>query len=96
MIFSALNGEYRSFAVGYRAFSAAFAAAFPESTDVDSVMHHILDTLLGEAMKQLNNPRAGNDEIAERNFKLIFSVIRAYIKSEKINSIDVEGDGNEK
>ena len=59
-------------------------------------MHHILDTLLGEAMKQLNNPRASNDEIAERNFKLIFSVIRAYIKSEKINSIDNEGDGNEK
>lgn len=69
---------------------------FPESTDVDSVMHHILDTLLGEAMKQLNNPRAGNDEIAERNFKLIFSVVKAYIKSEKINSIDAEGDGNEK
>lgn len=79
-----------------RCFWKKIETAFPESTDVDSLMHHILDTLLGEAMKQLNNPRAGNDEIAERNFKLIFSVIRAYIKSEKINSIDAEGDGNEK
>ena len=79
-----------------RCFWKKWRPPFPESTDVDSVMHHILDTLLGEAMKQLNNPRAGNDEIAERNFKLIFSVIRAYIKSEKINSIDAEGDGDEK
>ena len=80
----------------YKVLLEKIETAFPESTDVDSVMHHILDTLLGEAMKQLNNPRAGNDEIAERNFKLIFSVIRAYIKREKINSIDAEGDGNEK
>ena len=29
-------------------------------------------------------------------FKLIFSVVKAYIKSEKINSSDAEGDGNEK
>lgn len=80
----------------YKVLLEKMKTAFPESTDVESVMHHILDTLLGEAMKQLNNPRAGNDEIDERNFKLIFSVIRAYIKSEKINSSDVEGDGNEK
>ena len=31
--------------------------AFPATTDVRLVMHHILDTLLGEAMKQVSNPK---------------------------------------
>ena len=55
-----------------RCFWKKWRSAFPESTDVDSVMHHILDTLLGEAMKQLNNPRAGNDEIAREEFQAHF------------------------
>ncbi len=78
--------------------NVAYIYRFFESKEdlIAKSFEYVDDEFLGEAMKQLNNPRAGNDEIAERNFKLIFSVIRAYIKSEKINSSDVEGDGNEK
>ena len=58
--------------------------AFPENADVRTVLHHILDTLLGEAMKQLDDPHGSNEEAAERNFTLIFSVVRSYVKQEKL------------
>ena len=48
-----------------------------------TVLHHILDTLLGEAMKQLDDPHGSNEEAAERSFALIFSVVRSYVKQEK-------------
>lgn len=58
--------------------------AFPETVDVRAVLHHILDTLLGEAMKQVNDPQGSNDLAAEKAFYLIFSVVKAYIKEEKM------------
>ena len=61
--------------------------AFPENVDVRTVLHHILDTLLGEAMKQINDPQESNENAAEKNFQLIFSVVKAYIKSEKIKAV---------
>ena len=60
--------------------------AFPETVDVRAVLHHILDTLLGEAMKQISNPQESNEKAAEKSFQLIFSVVKAYIKSEKIKA----------
>ena len=60
--------------------------AFPETVDVRAVLHHILDTLLGEAMKQISDPHESNEKAAEKSFQLIFSVVKAYIKSEKIKA----------
>ena len=60
--------------------------AFPETVDVRAVLHHILDTLLGEAMKQISDPQESNEKAAEKSFQLIFSVVKAYIKSEKIKA----------
>lgn len=58
-------------------------SAFPESTDVRLVLHHILDTLLGEATKQIDKPREDDDTAATKTFHLIFSVVKSYVKQDK-------------
>ena len=60
--------------------------AFPESTDVRLVLHHILDTLLREATKQISNPTEDSDIAATKTFFLIFSVIKSYVRAERLNS----------
>lgn len=58
--------------------------AFPETVDVRMVMHHILDTLLGEAMKQTSDPREDSGTAAAKSFQLIFSVVKSYVKQDKL------------
>lgn len=60
--------------------------AFPESTDVRLVLHHILDTLLREATKQISNPIDDSDIAATKTFFLIFSVIKSYVRTDRLNS----------
>ncbi len=60
--------------------------AFPESVDSRAILNHILDTLLNTAMSQLNHPNRTNEEAAESNFRMIFSVVKAFVKNEKSNS----------
>ena len=58
--------------------------AFPETVDVKMVMHHILDTLLGEARKQINDPKEDNGIAGAKSFQLIFSVVKSYVRQEKL------------
>ena len=44
--------------------------AFPGTVDVRMVMRHILDTLLGEAMKQTSDPRGDSGTAAAKSFFL--------------------------
>ncbi len=70
-----------------RRFSALFEkmkTAFPETVDVKMVMHHILDTLLGEARKQINDPKEDNGIAGAKSFQLIFSVVKSYVRQEKL------------
>ena len=57
--------------------------AFPETSDVRLLMHHILDTLLGEATNQVTNPMDESSIAAAKCFRLIFSVVKSYVKQEK-------------
>lgn len=50
---------------------------------MQKVMHHILDTLLGEAMKQIENPTVDNSIAGVLSFRLIFSVVKNYVKQTK-------------
>ena len=59
--------------------------AFPATTDVRLVMHHILDTLLGEAMKQVSNPQEDSNTAATKTFFLIFSVVKSYVNKDKLS-----------
>lgn len=56
--------------------------AFPETADVKVIMHHILDSLLGMAMKQINDPQESDEAAAETNFGIIFSVVKNYINQD--------------
>lgn len=56
--------------------------AFPETADVKVIMHHILDLLLGMAMKQINDPQESDEAAAETNFGIIFSVVKNYINQD--------------
>ena len=58
--------------------------AFPETADVRMVMHHILDTLLDEAQKQVSDASIDNAIAGEKCFRLIFAVVRSYVKEEKL------------
>lgn len=60
------------------------STAFPESVDIRTVLHHILDTLLGEAIKQISDPNGSNDAAGERSFSLIFSVVKSYVRQDKL------------
>ena len=59
--------------------------AFPETADVKVILHHILDSLLGMEMKQINDPEKSDEAAAEKNFGLIFSVVKSYINKEVLN-----------
>ena len=59
--------------------------AFPETVDVKAILHHILDTLLGMAMKQINDPQENDERVAETNFGIIFSVVKNYINQDVLN-----------
>ena len=56
--------------------------AFPETTNVKAILHHILDALLGLAMKQINDPQESDEAAAETNFGIIFSVVKNYINQD--------------
>ena len=43
------------------------------------ILHHILDALLSMAVKQINDPQESDKAAAEKNFGLIFSVVKNYI-----------------
>ena len=60
----------------------AMKTAFPDSVDVRTVLHHILDTLLSAASKQVSNPIDGDAEAAGKCFQLIFSVVKNCVKQE--------------
>ena len=51
---------------------------------MQKVLHHILDTLLGEAMKQIENPKVDNSIAGVLSFRLIFSVVKSYVKQTKL------------
>lgn len=57
--------------------------AFPDTVDVKTVLHHILDTLLSEATKQINSPSEDSNTAATKTFFLIFSVVKNYVKQDK-------------
>ena len=59
--------------------------AFPETVDVKAILHHILDTLLGMAMKQISDPQENDEKVAETNFGIIFSVVKNYINQDVLN-----------
>ena len=56
--------------------------AFPETANVKAILHHILDALLGMAMKQINDPQERDEAAAETNFGIIFSVVKNYINQD--------------
>ena len=56
--------------------------AFPETANVKAILHHILDALLGMAMKQINDPQESDEAAAETNFGIIFSVVKNYINQD--------------
>lgn len=56
--------------------------AFPESTNVPVLLHHILDTILAQAEKQVLNPQETNEECGERCFSYVYSVVKSCIKQE--------------
>lgn len=58
--------------------------AFPETVDVGAIMRYVLDTLLGLALHQATNPQPDDALVAKRSFQMLFSVVRAYVKPEKI------------
>lgn len=59
-------------------------SAFPDTVDVGAIMRYVFDTLLGLALHQITNPHPDEALIAERSFQMLFSVVRTYIKPEKI------------
>ena len=59
--------------------------AFPDTVDVKLVMHHILNTLLAEARRQISRSDTDNGIAGEKCFRLIFSVVKSYVKQEKFN-----------
>ena len=61
-------------------------SAFPaEGGGVELIMRHILDTLLTTALMYVSNPEGvDSDEVAEMNFKMIFSVVREFIDKNKL------------
>lgn len=59
--------------------------AFPDTVDVDLVLHHIFNTLLGEAKRQISNPDTDNSSAGAKCFDLIFSVVKSYVKQEQLN-----------
>lgn len=60
--------------------------AFPDTVDVKTVLHHILDTLLVEAMKHIDTPKEDNAIAATKTFFLIFSVIKNYVRTDRLNN----------
>lgn len=68
----------------YRVLFEKMKTAFPKTTDVRAVMHHILDTLLREAMQQVNDPKEDSSIAATLVFRLIFSVVKSYVKQDKL------------
>ena len=56
--------------------------AFPETANVKAILHHILDALLGMAIKQINDPQESDEAAAETNFGIIFSVVKNYINQD--------------
>lgn len=58
--------------------------AFPETANVKAILHHILDALLGMAMKQINDPQESDEAAAETNFGIIFSVVKNYINQDAL------------
>lgn len=73
----------------YRDLLEKMRTAFPKTADVRLVMHHILDTLLGEAMKQTVDPKDDDNTAASKTFFLIFSVVKCYVKQEKFNDQNI-------
>ena len=70
----------------YAALFERMKTAFPASVDVRMVLHHILNTLLVEAMKQISNPQEDSGIAAAKSFLLIFSVVRSYVKQDKLGN----------
>ena len=56
--------------------------AFPETANVKAILHHILNALLGMAMKQINDPQERDEAAAETNFGIIFSVVKNCINQD--------------
>lgn len=56
---------------------------FPDMVDVKTVMHYILSAVLGEATKQIGNPKEECNAAAVKTFSLIFSVIKGCAKQDK-------------
>lgn len=66
----------------YAGLNEKMKPAFPETANVKAILHHILDTLLGMAMKQINDPQESDEAAAETNFGIIFSVVKNYINQD--------------
>lgn len=68
----------------YAALFEKMRTAFPETTDVSLVLRHVLNTLLCEAARQVDNPcEEDDDAVATKTFYLIFSVVKAHVNQEK-------------
>ena len=46
----------------------------------------VLAILLGQATKQIENPTDDSDIAATKTFFLIFSVIKSYLRTDRLNS----------
>ena len=75
---------YRDHMNRYAVLFDKMKTAFPDTVNARVVLHHILDTLLGEAMKQTVDPKEDGNTAAIRSFFLIFSVVKSYVNQDKL------------
>lgn len=75
---------YRDHMNRYAVLFDKMKTAFPDTVKARVVLHHILDTLLGEAMKQTVDPKEDGNTAAIRSFFLIFSVVKNYVNQDKL------------
>lgn len=75
---------YRDHMNRYAVLFDKMKTAFPDTVSARVVLHHILDTLLGEAMKQTVDPKEDGNTAAIRSFFLIFSVVKSYVNQDKL------------
>lgn len=81
--------SYEKHMLRYAGLLEKMKPAFPETVDVKAIMHHILDALLGMAMKQINDPQESDEAAGETNFGIIFSVVKNYINRDILSRQDV-------
>ena len=66
--------SYKEHMERYEVLYKKMEPAFADKGSVKTVLHYVFDTLLGQAMKQINDPQNA-DEAAETCFRLIYNAV---------------------